>query len=161
MPESWSLTALASVMASAVVPVVTEAEKVKHREKVKAKRTAAGKKRRPLPPRKRPAQDNAWKEFKVAFFYSEDAKHQHVAFTHGNHINAGTLLRGGQAAVPRGRRARGVGGRSGLDSRPNGTPLRGVGRLGLGLLSLERKRAPRRRRFSARRRPRGGHGPTS
>ncbi len=75
-----------------MVPVVTEAEKVKHREKVKAKRRRAGKKRRPLPPRKHGA-DNAWKEFKVAFFYSEDAKHQHVAFTHGNHINAGTLLR--------------------------------------------------------------------
>ena len=75
-----------------MVPVVTEAEKVKRREKVKAKRRRSGKKRRPLPPRKRGA-DNAWKEFKVAFFYSEDAKHQHVAFTHGNHIKAGTLLR--------------------------------------------------------------------
>ncbi len=75
-----------------MVPVVTEAEKVKRREKVKAKRRRGGKKRRPLPPRKRGA-DNAWKEFKVAFFYSEDAKHQHVAFTHGNHIKAGTLLR--------------------------------------------------------------------
>ena len=75
-----------------MVPVVTEAEKVKRREKVKAKRRRSGKKRRPLPPRKRGA-DNAWKEFKVAFFYSEDAKHQHVAFTHGNHVAAGTLLR--------------------------------------------------------------------
>lgn len=75
-----------------MVPVVTEAEKVKRREKVKAKRRRAGKKRRPLPPRKRGA-DNAWKEFKVAFFYSEDAKRQHVAFTHGNHVKAGTLLR--------------------------------------------------------------------
>ena len=75
-----------------MVPIVTEAEKVKRREKVKAKRRRAGKKRRPLPPRKRGA-DNAWKEFKVAFFYSEDAKRQHVAFTHGNHIAAGSLLR--------------------------------------------------------------------
>ena len=33
------------------------------------------------------------KEFKVAFFYSEDAKRQHVAFTHGNHVAAGKLLR--------------------------------------------------------------------
>ena len=75
-----------------MVPVVTEAEKVKRREKVRAKRRRAGKNRRPLPPRKHGA-DNAWKEFKVAFFYSEDAKHQHVAFTHGNHIAAGKLLR--------------------------------------------------------------------
>ena len=45
-----------------------------------------------LPPRKR-GSDLSWKEFKVAFFYSEDAKRQHVAFTHGNHVAAGKLLR--------------------------------------------------------------------
>ena len=38
-----------------MVPVVTEAEKVKRRERVKAKRRRAGKKCRPLPPRKRGA----------------------------------------------------------------------------------------------------------
>lgn len=75
-----------------MVPVITEAEKVKRREKVKAKRRRRGKKCKPLPPRKRGA-DRPWKEFKVAFFYSEDAQHQHVAFTHGNHETAGKLLR--------------------------------------------------------------------
>ena len=75
-----------------MVPVVTEAEKVKRREKVKAKRRRRGKKCKPLPPRKRGA-DRPWKEFKVAFFYSEDAQRQHVAFTHGNHEAAGKLLR--------------------------------------------------------------------
>ena len=75
-----------------MVPIITEAEKVKRRDKVKAKRRRCGKKRRPLLPRKR-GSDLAWKEFKVAFFYSEDAKYQHVAFTHGNHVAAGTLLR--------------------------------------------------------------------
>ena len=35
----------------------------------------------------------SWQEVKVAFFYSEDAKRQHVAFTHGNHVVAGKLLR--------------------------------------------------------------------
>ena len=75
-----------------MVPIITDAEKIKRRANVKAKRRRRGKKCKPLPPRKR-GSDLPWKEFKVAFFYSEDAKHQHVAFTHGNHIEAGKLLR--------------------------------------------------------------------
>jgi hypothetical protein len=75
-----------------MVPIITDAEKVKRRNGIKAKRRRRGKKCKPLPLRKR-GSDLAWKEFKVVFFYSEDAKHQHVAFTHGNHIAAGTLLR--------------------------------------------------------------------
>jgi hypothetical protein len=75
-----------------MVPIITESEKVKRRDNVKAKRRRSGKKCKPLPPRKR-GSDKSWKEFKVAFFYSENAKHQHVAFTHGNHLTAGTLLR--------------------------------------------------------------------
>jgi hypothetical protein len=75
-----------------MVPIITDTEKIKRRDKVKAKRRRCGKKRTPLPPRKR-GSDLPWKEFKVAFFYSEDARHQHVAFTHGNHVKAGTLLR--------------------------------------------------------------------
>ena len=75
-----------------MVPIITDAEKVKRRDKVKAKRRRGGKKCKPLPPRKC-GSDLAWKEFKVVFFYGEDAKHQHVAFTHGNHVKAGSLLR--------------------------------------------------------------------
>ncbi len=75
-----------------MVPIITEAEKIKRRDKVKAKRRRCGKKCKPLPPRKH-GSDLPWKEFKVVFFYSENAKHQHVAFTHGNHLTAGTLLR--------------------------------------------------------------------
>jgi hypothetical protein len=75
-----------------MVPIITDAEKIQRRTQVKAKRRRCGKKCKPLPPRKRGA-DLPWKEFKVAFFYSEDAKHQHVAFTHGNHVAAGKLLR--------------------------------------------------------------------
>ena len=75
-----------------MVPIITEAEKIKRRDKVKAKRRRSGKKCKPLPPRKRGA-DRSWKEFKVVYFYSEDGQHQHVAFTHGNHVKAGTLLR--------------------------------------------------------------------
>jgi hypothetical protein len=75
-----------------MVPIITEAEKVKRRNKIKAKRRRCGKKCKPLPPRRR-GSDLAWKEFKVVFFYSEDMKRQHVAFTHGNHVVAGKLLR--------------------------------------------------------------------
>jgi hypothetical protein len=75
-----------------MVPIITDAEKIKRRDKVKAKRRGCGKKRKPLPPRKQ-GSDLSWKEFKVVFFYSEDAKRQHVAFTHGNHVKAGLLLR--------------------------------------------------------------------
>ena len=75
-----------------MVPIITDAEKVKRRTTIKAKRRRSGKRCKPLPPRKR-GSDLAWKEFKVVFFYSGDAKHQHVAFTHGNHLKTGTLLR--------------------------------------------------------------------
>ncbi len=75
-----------------MVPVITEAEKQKRRATIKAKRRRCGKKCKPLPPRKRGA-DQAWKEFKVVYFYSEDMRRQHVAFTHRNHEAAGTLLR--------------------------------------------------------------------
>lgn len=70
-----------------MVPIITEAEKVKRRDNIKAKRRRSGKKRKALPPRKH-GSDKPWKEFKVAFFYSEGAEHQHVAFTHGNHVTA-------------------------------------------------------------------------
>jgi hypothetical protein len=75
-----------------MVPVVTQAEKQKRRAKVKEKRRKCGKKRRALPPLRKGA-DQAWKEFKVAYFYSEDLQHQHVAVTHLNHLAAGRLLR--------------------------------------------------------------------
>jgi hypothetical protein len=75
-----------------MVPIITDAEKTKRRDQIKAQRRRCGQKRKPLPPRRRGA-DLPWKEFKVAFFYSEGGKHQHVAFTHGNHVAAGRLLR--------------------------------------------------------------------
>ena len=75
-----------------MVPIVTEAEKLKRRAAVKAKRRRSGRKCRPLPPRKRGA-DQPWKEFKVVYFYSEDMRCQHMAFTHRNHEAAGKLLR--------------------------------------------------------------------
>lgn len=75
-----------------MVPTITETEKLKRREAIKAKRRRCGKKCKPLPPRKHGA-DQAWKEFKVVYFYSEDMRHQHMAFTHRNHEAAGRLMR--------------------------------------------------------------------
>ena len=75
-----------------MVPVITQVEKQKRRAAVKAKRKTCGKKRRPLPPMRTGA-DQAWKEFKVVYFYSHDLEHQHVAATHRNHAAAGRLLR--------------------------------------------------------------------
>ena len=75
-----------------MVPIITHAEKQKRRTKVKEKRQKCGKKRRPLPPLRKGA-DKSWKEFKVAYFYSEDMQFQHVSVTHQNHLAAGRLLR--------------------------------------------------------------------
>ena len=75
-----------------MVPTITEAEKQKRRQTTLAKRRRCGKKRQPLPPRRRGA-DRNWKEFKVVYFYSEDMRRQHVAFTANNHEAAGRLLR--------------------------------------------------------------------
>lgn len=75
-----------------MVPVITQAEKHKRRAKVKEKRRKCGQKRRPLPPL-RPGADQAWKEFKIVYFYDEELRHQHVAVTHLNHRAAGRLMR--------------------------------------------------------------------
>jgi hypothetical protein len=75
-----------------MVPVITQSEKLKRRAKVKAKRRTCGKKCRPLPPLRKGA-DQAWKEFKLVYFYDEELFHQHVAVTHLNHTAAGRLLR--------------------------------------------------------------------
>jgi hypothetical protein len=75
-----------------MVPVITHAEKQKRRAKVKAQRRKCGQKRRPLPAL-RPGADQAWKEFKIVYFYDEDLRHQHVAVTHLNHLAAGRLMR--------------------------------------------------------------------
>ena len=75
-----------------MVPVITQAEKQKRRAGVKAKRRKCGRKRRPLPPLRKGA-DQAWKEFKVVYFYDEGLQHQHVAVTHQNHQAAGRLMR--------------------------------------------------------------------
>jgi hypothetical protein len=74
-----------------MVPLVTEAEKAKRRQKVREKRRRRGRKCQPLPPRRKGA-DQPYKEFKVVLFYDETSRHQHVAVTAGNHRAAGRLM---------------------------------------------------------------------
>lgn len=74
-----------------LVPLVTDAEKQKRRERVKEKRKKRGRKCRPLPPRKEGA-DQAYKEFKLGVLYDEEQKRRYVGATSGDHAVAGRMM---------------------------------------------------------------------
>jgi len=69
------------------VPMITDEEKRKRREKAVAKRKARPTDAASLPPlpRRRPGADQSYKEFKVVLHYSEDAQHSHASITRHNH----------------------------------------------------------------------------
>lgn len=73
------------------VPLVTDSEKKKRREKIREKRKRRGRKCRPLP-RAKSGADNAYKEFKVGHLYDEQKEHRLVGVTAGNHEAAGRML---------------------------------------------------------------------
>lgn len=73
-----------------MVPLVTDAEKVSRRTKIKENRRRRGKKAKPLPPRKRGA-DQHYKEFKIVAFCDETQEHRLVAGTRGDCEAAGRL----------------------------------------------------------------------
>jgi hypothetical protein len=78
-----------------MVPIITDAEKRKRREKVVQKRRAAeqaGKQLRPLPPR-RPGADQSFKEFKTITFYDETNDHRHVVLSRSKRTQVGSILR--------------------------------------------------------------------
>ncbi len=75
-----------------MVPLVTDAEKVARRTKVKEKRRRRGRKAKPLPARKSGA-DQHYKEFKIVAFYDETQEHRLVAGTRGDCEVAGRLIR--------------------------------------------------------------------
>ncbi len=75
-----------------MVPLVTDAEKVSRREKVKQKRRRRGKKARPLRPKKAGA-DQGYKEFKIVALYDETQGHRLVSGTRGDCAVAGRLMR--------------------------------------------------------------------
>lgn len=75
-----------------MVPLITDSEKQQRRKKICEKRQKCGRKRRPLPPRKRGA-DLPFKEFKVIVFYDEAGKHWHEVLSRGKRRTVGALLR--------------------------------------------------------------------
>jgi hypothetical protein len=75
-----------------MVPLVTDAEKTSRRQKTKQKRRKRGRKARPLPPKKRGA-DQGYKEFKIVAYYDETQEHRLVCGTRGDHEEAGRWMR--------------------------------------------------------------------
>lgn len=95
-PDGQETTRVYAGMDGVMVPVVTQAEKDKRREKAQARRKrlppAQGRKRRkPLPPVKAGA-DQGYKEFKVVTFYDQEHKRRYVRATSQDHEAAGKLL---------------------------------------------------------------------
>lgn len=74
------------------VPVVTDVEKRKRRERIRAQRRRCGKKRRPLPKRRLGA-DQTFKEMRVVALYDETQTRRAVAVTQGNCQATGRLIR--------------------------------------------------------------------
>lgn len=75
-----------------MVPLVTEAEKVTRRKQVRQKRRLSGKKRRPLPARRKGA-NLPFKEFKTIVFYDEHGKHWHEVLSRKLRTQVGTVVR--------------------------------------------------------------------
>ncbi|QDU94498.1 hypothetical protein [Lignipirellula cremea] len=74
------------------VPLVTEEEKKKRRNKVRQKRQKRGRRCRPLP-RRKPGADNAYKEFRVGVYYQQGMQRKYVGVTSGDCQAAGRMLR--------------------------------------------------------------------
>jgi hypothetical protein len=75
-----------------MVPVVSDTEKRTRRDRIKAQRRRRGQKARPLPARKRGA-DQKYKEFKIVAYYDETQDHRLVSGTRGDRDVAGRLMR--------------------------------------------------------------------
>jgi hypothetical protein len=75
-----------------MVPMVTDAEKLTRRQKVKAKRKKRGKRCKPLP-RARPGADLPYKEFKIVTLYDDTCEHRLVSVTRGDCEQAGKIMR--------------------------------------------------------------------
>jgi hypothetical protein len=92
LPQEQQTTRIYTGLDGVMVPLVTEAEKVKRREKIKQKRQRSGKKCRPLPPRTK-GSDQAFKEFKTIVFYDEHQKHWHEMLSAKSRTQIGTIVR--------------------------------------------------------------------
>jgi hypothetical protein len=95
-PDGQPTTRLYVGMDGVMVPVITQAEKQKRREKAQERRKrrprgSGARRRRPLPPVKRGA-DQGYKEFKVVTLYDQEQQHRYVRATRQDHQAAGRLL---------------------------------------------------------------------
>ena len=116
-----------------MVPLVTEAEKVKRREQAVQQRRESGRRHRPLPPR-RPGADLPFKEFKTIVFYDEHGTHWHERLWRGSRRNVGPVIRREAKRLGFSRadeRVANVDGaswiRHRLEERPDQLPLDGLG----------------------------------
>jgi hypothetical protein len=116
-----------------MVPLVTEAEKVKRREKAVQKRRENGRRLRTLEAR-RPGADRPFKEFKTIVFYDEHGEHWHQRLWRGSRLNVGPVLgrEAGRLGFARAdERVANVDGaswiRQRLEERPHQLPLDGLG----------------------------------
>jgi hypothetical protein len=75
------------------VPVVPESQKAARRATEAKKRAKEGRRSTRKPGRPKKGADGAYKEAKVATFYSQDKKHQHVTTTLGDCEDVGRLMR--------------------------------------------------------------------
>ena len=75
-----------------MVPIITDAEKIRRRAKVSQKRQQSGKKCRPLPERRK-GSNESYKEFKAITFYSECGKHWHEVLSRVSRKKVGALVR--------------------------------------------------------------------
>jgi hypothetical protein len=95
IPDSSDQTRMYAGVDGVMVPLVTEAEQKKRREKRVQKRrelAAKGRKLNPLPPR-RTGSDLPYKEFKTITFYDQENEHRHIVLARAKRTNVGAVLK--------------------------------------------------------------------
>lgn len=92
LPKAEQTTRIYMGLDGVMVPVITDAEKIKRREKVKEKRQASGKTCRPLPPRTQGA-NVSFKEFKTIVFYDETGEYWHEVLSGKSRLQASAVVR--------------------------------------------------------------------
>lgn len=95
IPEDPERTRIYAGVDGVMVPLVTDAEQRKRREKTVRKRRlreAAGRRLAPLPPR-RAGSDLPYKEFKTITFYDQNNEHRHIVLSRSRRTNVSTVLK--------------------------------------------------------------------
>jgi hypothetical protein len=95
VPDQPGRTRMYAGVDGVMVPLVTEAEQRKRREKVVQKRRvreSAGRTLKPLPQR-RPGSDRPYKEFKTVTFYDQLNDHRHIVLSRTKRTGVGAVLK--------------------------------------------------------------------